>query len=68
MMPVDKSEPGNTEAGALFDMLREVDVKVADALAHPSVAQQMEFEWGQATAEDGSRYNEAAETSVGRQL
>merc|ERR1712224_725816 len=33
------------EAGAIFDMMREADVKAADAFANPSIAERIDFGW-----------------------
>merc|ERR1712146_643200 len=33
------------EVNALFDMIREADVKAADALANPSIAERIDFGW-----------------------
>ena len=43
------------EVRATFDMIREADVKAADALANPSIAERIDFGWrgdGDTVAED----------------
>ena len=55
-----------TETDMMFDIIREVDVKVADALGDSSATQQIELQWAPAT-QHSSRHRVAAEISVAQQ-